>query len=62
MIGRRMLADWDHGQMMDNGGANGWWWMMGFGDAGYRHRRSGPHRVARHTNLRSHGNSTSRRP
>ena len=29
MIGWATLADWDHGRMMDNGGANGWWWMMG---------------------------------
>lgn len=31
MIGWRVLADWDHGRMMDNNAGNGWWWVMGFG-------------------------------
>lgn len=29
MIGWAVLADWDHGRMMDNSSPNGWWWLMG---------------------------------
>ena len=24
-----VLADWDHGRMMDHGGGTGWWWLVG---------------------------------